>query len=258
MRKVHFFSLHRSADWAIPQSSKLKFTQLFNATDKTRSGFLTGTQARGILLQTKVPQQTLAQIWSLSDRDADGRLGCEEFVLALYLCEMFASGKQIPTELPFDLIPPSFRSKVASRHGSVAGSRHGSVSSQGAVSVHGESDATVGLPNQSKINKIPNIILLYNFFLLASFEDKRKENYDKGQAELERRRKALADMQKKEQEERERKEREEAEKREKARIEAEMKKQQEIERAAREQQELEMEREDQRKRELEKKEQARK
>lgn len=50
---------------------------------------------------------------------------------------------------------------------------------------------------------------------LASFEDKRKENYDKGQAELERRRKALADMQKKEQEERERKEREEADKREK-------------------------------------------
>lgn len=51
--------------------------------------------------------------------------------------------------------------------------------------------------------------------LPASFEDKRKENYDKGQAELERRRKALADMQKKEQEERERKERDEAEKREK-------------------------------------------
>ena len=37
--------------------------------------------------------------------------------------------------------------------------------------------------------------------MTASFEDKRKGNYDKGQAELERRRKALADMQKKEQEE---------------------------------------------------------
>jgi hypothetical protein len=53
------------------------------------------------------------------------------------------------------------------------------------------------------------------FFFLASFEDKRKENYDKGQAELERRRKQLADIQKKEQEERERKERDEADKREK-------------------------------------------
>lgn len=55
-----------TAEWAVPQSSKLKFTQLFNQTDKTRSGFLTGTQARGILLQTKVPNPILAQIWSLS------------------------------------------------------------------------------------------------------------------------------------------------------------------------------------------------
>lgn len=104
---------------------------------------MTGTQARGILLQTKVPQQILAQIWSLSDRDSDGRLGCEEFVLALYLCEMFATGKPIPSELPLDLIPPSFR-KIPSRHGSVAGSRHGSVSSQGAASVH-EIDPLTGM-----------------------------------------------------------------------------------------------------------------
>lgn len=184
-------------------------------------------------MQTKVPQQILAQIWSLSDRDADGKLGCEEFVLALYLCEMYSTGKTIPAELPLDLIPPSFR-KVPSRHGSVVNSRHGSASSQGAVSIHGDFD--------------PN----------GSFEDKRKENYDKGQAELERRRKALADMQRKEQEERERKEREEAERREKARLEVEMKKQQELERERQRQQEIELEREEQRKRELEKKEQARK
>jgi intersectin len=117
---------------------------LFNQTDKTRSGFLTGTQARGILLQTKVPQQTLAQIWSMSDRDADGRLGCEEFVLALYLCEIVASGKQLPAELPLELIPPSFR-KPVSRHASVANSRHGSVSSQGNASVHGDFDPALGM-----------------------------------------------------------------------------------------------------------------
>lgn len=107
-----------------------------------------------------------------------------------------------------------------------------------------------------------------------SFEDKRKENYDKGQAELDRRRKVIEDAQRKErvsrltfenwkvtqflQEERERKEREEVEKREKARVEAELKKQQEIERELQRQREMEQEREEQRKRELEKKEQARK
>lgn len=119
---------------------------MFNATDKSRTGFLTGTQARGILLQTNVPHNILAKIWALSDRDSDGRLGCEEFVLALYLCEMYSTGKPIPTELPNDLIPPSFR-KIASRQGSLAGSRHGSVSSQGgAVDI----DAMAGM-SQCKI-----------------------------------------------------------------------------------------------------------
>ena len=133
-------------EWAIPQSSKLKYTQMFNATDKSRTGFLTGTQARGILLQTNVPNNILAKIWALSDRDSDGRLGCEEFVLALYLCEMYSTGKPIPTELPYDLIPPSFR-KVTSRQGSLAGSRHGSVSSQG---VAADIDAMAGM-SQCKI-----------------------------------------------------------------------------------------------------------
>lgn len=105
---------------------------MFNTADKTKIGFLTGSQARSILLQTKVPQGTLAQIWSLSDMDADGRLGCEEFVLALYLCELCMTGKTVPVVLPPELIPPSFR-KPTSRHGSAINSRHGSVSSQGAV-----------------------------------------------------------------------------------------------------------------------------
>jgi hypothetical protein len=44
------------------------------------------------------------------------------------------------------------------------------------------------------------IIDFYVFLIFpASFEDKRKENFDKGQAELERRRKTLADIQRKEQ-----------------------------------------------------------
>ncbi|XP_058125707.1 intersectin-1 isoform X2 [Anopheles coustani] len=226
-------------EWAIKGPAKLKYTQLFNTTDRNRSGFLTGPQARNIMVQTKLPQALLAQIWALADMDADGRLGCEEFVLAMYLCDMAAAGEKVPTTLPPDLVPPSFR-KTSSRHGSVVSSRHGSVSSQGAP-VHApvELDPLSGLPQ-------------------TSFEDKRKENFDKGQAELERRRKALMDIQKKEQEERERKEREEQEKIRKAKLEAELKKQQELEKELQRQRELEQEREEQRKRELEKKELARK
>ncbi len=100
----------------------------------------------------------------------------------------------------------------------------------------------------------------FNNFLfpVASFEDKRKENFDKGQAELERRRKVLVDAQRKEQEERERKEREEADKREKARLEAERRQQEELDRQLQRQREIEQEKEEKRKREIEQKEAARK
>jgi hypothetical protein len=57
---------------------------------------------------------------------------------------------------------------------------------------------------------------------MNTFEDKRKMNYDKGQAELERRRKVLEDMATREREERQRKEREEFERHEKQRYENEI------------------------------------
>ena len=50
----------------------------------------------------------------------------------------------------------------------------------------------------------------------ATFEDKRKENFDKGQEVLEKRRQSLIEEQRKIEEERKRKEKEEAEAKEKA------------------------------------------
>lgn len=54
-------------------------------------------------------------------------------------------------------------------------------------------------------------------FFLVTFEDRRKENFDKGQAELERRRAMLREQQQKESEERLAAERAEHEKRERIR-----------------------------------------
>lgn len=206
-----------TADWAVRKESKLRYTQLFNATDQSRSGSLTGAQARGLMVQSKLPQSALAQIWALSDLNADGRLGCEEFVLAMYLCEMGAQGKPIPTKLPPELIPPTFRkgSVVAAAASASAAppsasvSRHGSISSAGQVSRHGSISSQGG----SMKGESGHISLAD--FNQTSFEDKRKENFDKGQAELDRRRRVLEDAARKEQEERERKERDEADKREK-------------------------------------------
>ncbi|KAI4469638.1 eh domain [Holotrichia oblita] len=217
-------------EWSVPHHTKLKYTQMFNTTDRTRTGFLSGAQARNVMMQTKLPQATLAQIWALADMDADGRLGCEEFVLAMHLCEQAAVGVPPPTTLPPDLVPPSFRRAPRTA------SRTASVSSQGSVQLDQDIASTLSQ---------------------NTFEDKRKENFEKGQAELERRRKALLDQQRKEAEERERKEREEIERREKARQEAERKRMDELEKQMREQQEKERLMEEERKRQAEQREAAR-
>ncbi|XP_046617451.1 intersectin-1 isoform X4 [Neodiprion virginianus] len=212
-------------EWAVPHQTKLKYTQLFNTWDRTRSGFLSGPQARNIMVQTQLPQGILAQVWALADMDVDGRLGCDEFVLAMHLCDMAKAGEKIPTVLPIELIPPTFRRQ-----------RQGSVTSQGTSE---NIDPSAGMPQ-------------------TSFENKRKENFEKGQAELERRRKALLEIQRKEQEERDRKEREEAEKQEKIRLEQERRRQAEIEKQMLRQKEIEQEKEEQRKRAQEQREAARK
>ncbi|XP_076246231.1 dynamin associated protein 160 isoform X2 [Calliopsis andreniformis] len=213
-------------EWAVPHQTKLKYTQLFNTWDRTRTGFLSGPQARNIMVQSQLPQQILAQIWALADMDSDGRLSCDEFVLAMHLCDLAKAGEKIPTVLPIELIPPAFRRQ---RQSSLT------LSQGGTENV----DPSAGMPQ-------------------TSFEDKRKENFEKGQAELERRRKALLEIQRKEQEERERKEREEAEKQEKIRLEQERRRQAEIEKQMQRQKEIEQEKEEQRKRAQEQREAARK
>lgn len=212
-------------EWNIPQASKLKYTQLFNQVDVNRAGFLTGIQARNILLKSGLSNQHLASIWNLSDIDKDGNLTCEEFILSMHLIDMAKAGEQLPITLPLELIPLSFRKKQ---------------------SINGPTQPA--LVNQSSVESIGN---------RNTFEDKRKENFEKGQAELEKRRQLLLEQQKREQEERERKEKEEFEKRERIRLEQERKKKEELERQLQKQREIEMQKEEERKKQQELKEAAR-
>ncbi|XP_054165582.1 intersectin-1-like isoform X2 [Oppia nitens] len=219
-------------EWAIPQPSKLKYTQQFNSHDRTRTGFLTGPQARNILVDSKLPHPLLAQIWNLSDIDADGRLTCDEFVVAMHLIDCVKSGDSLPTVLPPDLVPPSYRRKR-----SLSGVTAVSNISQGVAPT------------------VDDILEESKF--VTSFEDKRRENFEKGQQELDRRRQALMEQQKREQEDRERKEREEQQKIEKQRLEMERKRLEELERQQLRQREIENEKEEQRRKQLEQREAAR-
>ncbi|XP_041645592.1 intersectin-1 [Cheilinus undulatus] len=223
-------SVQPPSDWAVPQSSRLKYRQLFNSHDKMMSGHLTGPQARTILMQSSLPQGQLATIWSLSDIDQDGKLTAEEFILAMHLIDMAMSGLPLPPVLPPDYLPPTFR-RV--RSDSVQSDQK---SVQEEIEEENES-------NQEK--KLP-----------VTFEDKKRENFERGNLELEKRRQALQEQQRKEQERLAALEREEQERKERERLEQERRRQQELEKQLEKQRELERQREEERRKEIERREAA--
>uniref|UniRef100_A0A8C8JPX3 Intersectin 1 (SH3 domain protein) n=1 Tax=Oncorhynchus tshawytscha TaxID=74940 RepID=A0A8C8JPX3_ONCTS len=205
-------------DWAVPSSSRLKYRQLFNSHDKMMSGHLTGPQARTILMQSSLPQTSLASIWNLSDIDQDGKLTAEEFILAMHLIDMAMSGLPLPPILPPDFIPPPL----------------------------GQNMSPISLSDPSISVSLPKV----------TFEDRKRENFERGNLELEKRRQALLELQRKEQERLAALEREEQERKERERLEQERRRQQELEKQLEKQREVERQREEERRKEIERREAA--
>ncbi|KAG2468707.1 ITSN2 protein, partial [Polypterus senegalus] len=167
---------------------------------------------------------------NLADVDKDGKLKAEEFVLAMHLVDMAKSGQPLPLSLPPDLVPPSYR------FGKWGDTINGTVSPY-----QGVTENTIE-PSQKK-----NAV---------TFEDKRKENYERGNAELEKRRQVLQEQQQREAERRAQKAREEQERRDREQRELERKRQLEQERRLEKQREIERQREEDRLREIEHRESA--
>ncbi|XP_077409636.1 intersectin-2-like isoform X2 [Vanacampus margaritifer] len=223
-----------SSDWAVPQASRLKYRQQFNTLDKLMSGYLSGPQVRNALIASNLTQTQLATIWNLADVDKDGQLRADEFILAMHLVDTAKTGCPLPLTLPQDLIPPPMRG------------------------VHKCSELVNGTGpygSPSLIDTLEIEPILKNKSSV-SFEDKLKENFARGSAELEKRRQALEDQQRKERERRAREEREDRERREREAREMEQRRRLEEERRLERQREVERQREEERLKEMERKEAA--
>ncbi|XP_070843173.1 intersectin-2a isoform X4 [Chaetodon trifascialis] len=223
-----------ASDWAVPQASRLKYRQQFNTLDKLMSGYLSGPQVRNALIASNLTQTQLATIWTLADVDKDGQLQGDEFILAMHLVDMAKTGRPLPLTLPQDLVPPSLRGGIKSSE---------LVNGTGPYTTPCLIDTTEVEPAQKTKSSV-------------SFEDKLKENFARGSAELEKRRLALEEAQRKERERREREEREAHERREREAREQENRRRLEEERRLERQREMERQREEERVRELERKEAA--
>ncbi len=84
----------------IPADMKAKYESQFIRLASSRSGFITGDQAKAMMIQSGLPPIILAKIWSLADYDADGRMDVNEFSIALHLISLKLKGIELPNVLP--------------------------------------------------------------------------------------------------------------------------------------------------------------
>ena len=216
------------AQWA-------KYSQMMTQYDPQRKGFLSGAEARGILMQSGLATNILAQIWNLSDHDCDGNLNTNEFCVAMYLTELARTGNTLPSQLPPSIYLPPPSGAAPSMVQSPSG---------------GQLASTPDKPQKDEANEMTSAEK-------KSFEDRRQENFKKGEAELERRRQMLQEQLKADEEARMAVQRAEEEKREKERQEIERKRQEELQKQLEKQQQLEKEREEARNKAIEQREAAR-
>jgi epidermal growth factor receptor substrate 15 len=103
--------------WLVTPADKARFDQIFTGLDTSNRGFITGDQAVEFFGNARLPEETLAQIWDLSDINSEGQLDRDEFAVAMFLIRQQRGTKDgrgiIPQSLPPALVPPSRRRQQA-------------------------------------------------------------------------------------------------------------------------------------------------
>ncbi|KAF2767515.1 hypothetical protein EJ03DRAFT_147005 [Teratosphaeria nubilosa] len=102
--------------WLITLQEKAKYDQFFASIDTQGRGILTGEQAVSFFSDSRLPEETLAQIWDLADINSEGQLNKDEFAVAMYLIRQQRAPKPspLPAFLPPALMPPSMRQQQQS------------------------------------------------------------------------------------------------------------------------------------------------
>ncbi|EKV05437.1 Actin cytoskeleton-regulatory complex protein PAN1 [Penicillium digitatum] len=83
----------------ITAQDQARFEQLFKAAVGD-SKTMNGDKAKDLLLRSKLTGADLSKIWVLSDTTKSGQLFFPEFALAMYLCNIRLTGRELPSALP--------------------------------------------------------------------------------------------------------------------------------------------------------------
>lgn len=182
---------------------------------------------------------------NLADFDKDGKLSLEEFILAMHFSDYAKAGNLLPQTLPIELQPQRIRSSSSIQ--------------QQSTNLTDQINNTLS-PENTQANKEIDVSPTLKSKMqqgAASFEDKRRENFDRGNAVLEAKRQMLREQEEREKKEREEKERLELEKKQKVKEEQERRRLLEIEKQMERQRIIDLQREEERKKAIEQREAAR-
>lgn len=92
-----------NCDWTINTKERTKYEQLFQSLSP-ENGYIPGSKVKNVLMDSKLPIDTLGQIWDLADMDQDGQLDKSEFIIAMHLVYKALENYAIPTVLPPELL----------------------------------------------------------------------------------------------------------------------------------------------------------
>lgn len=90
--------------WVITPHDKSRFDQMFDSLDKQRKGVIGAPEVVPFMTRSKLPEDTLAQIWDLADLHNSGEFTKTEFAIAMYLVQQKLNGKELPSGLPLSII----------------------------------------------------------------------------------------------------------------------------------------------------------
>ncbi|KAK9874093.1 hypothetical protein WA026_002447 [Henosepilachna vigintioctopunctata] len=102
-----------AVDWSIKPTEKEKYEKLFESL-QPMNGLIAGNKVKSVLMESKLPFDTLGKIWDLADQDKDGMLDRYEFIAAMHLVYKALDKFAIPNSLPVELMPPAKRKGSAS------------------------------------------------------------------------------------------------------------------------------------------------
>ncbi|XP_032791226.1 epidermal growth factor receptor substrate 15-like 1 isoform X1 [Daphnia magna] len=103
-----------SVAWVVSDADKTKYGALFLQADMDRDGYVSGLEIKDVFLQSHLPQPVLAHIWGLCDVGQTGKLNNEQFALAMWLVQQKVQGRELPTVLTPEMMPPSLRTQDTS------------------------------------------------------------------------------------------------------------------------------------------------